>query len=402
MSGPLTGVKVLDFTHGVAGPYCTMLLADLGADVVKVEKPGRGDATRYMNVSSDFLDAIPESGGDYFLAINRNKRSVTLDLASAAGRELALRLSEWADIVVQSFRPGVMDRLGLGYEVMRARNPQVIYASLSAYGPNGPMAQQPGMDVAIQARSGVMSITGYPGGEPVKPGASLADFSAGVHLTVAVTAALYSRAVTGVGQEVNVSLLDSTMSMLSNYVVAVQDGGARIQPMGSGHPQLVPFQAFQSADGHIVIATGTNSLFRRLCVVLGREDIAEDARFRTNQERVVHREALVEILTAVTRARTTAEWLELFEANKIPCAPVNTLQEAFADREVVDNGMLVELQHPKVGAIHVIGTPYRFGGTPAAVRTAPPLLGEHTDSVLEEVLLLDRESMEALREDGVL
>ena len=282
---PLTDVKILDFTHGVAGPVTTMILADLGADVVKIEKPGRGDASRYMNVSKRFVADIPASGGDYYLAINRNKRSSTLDLQNEQGRDVAQRLIGWADVVIENFRPGVMAKLGLDFERAREINAGIIYASLSAYGETGPLGGHPGMDVAVQARSGVMSITGYPGSEPVKPGASLADFSGGTHFAIAVLAALLYRERTGEGQQIKVNLLDATMAMIANYAVATLDGGAVIEPMGSGHPQLVPFQAFPAADGHIVIASGTNKLFRRLCQSLGTPELADDDRFVSNEAR---------------------------------------------------------------------------------------------------------------------
>jgi crotonobetainyl-CoA:carnitine CoA-transferase CaiB-like acyl-CoA transferase len=393
---PLSGVRILDFTHGVAGPVTTMILADLGADVVKIEKPERGDPSRYMNVSDRFVGDIPASGGDYFLAINRNKRSVGLDLHSERGQELAQGLIAWADVIVQNFRPGVMERLGLDYAHAREINPTTIYASLSAYGETGPLGGHPGMDVAVQARSGVMSITGYEGSDPVKPGSSLADFSGGTHLAVAILAAIVYRDRTGEGQEINVNLLDSTMAMLANYSVATLDGEADIKPMGSGHPQLVPFQAFPASDGHIVIATGTNKLFRTFCDVLKRPELAQDPRYKSNPSRVTNRVALVEILSEVTRQRSVAEWLETFEGAGIPCAPVNDLSTAFRQPQLVENGMIVEVDHPTYGTIHVLGVPYNFSVSKCAVESPPPLLGEHTREVLAEILGLDADETDAL------
>jgi crotonobetainyl-CoA:carnitine CoA-transferase CaiB-like acyl-CoA transferase len=394
-------MRVLDLTHGVAGPYAAMLLGDLGAEVWKIEKPGRGDPTRYMNVSTRFVDDIPAGGGDYFLAINRNKLSIAVDLQAEEGRALALRLVEQADIVVSNFRPGVMGRLGLSYEDCRAVNPSVVYASLSAYGEAGPLAHQPGMDVAVQARSGVMAITGHGQGGPVKPGASIADFGGGAHLTVAVLAALLRRQRTGEGSEVHVSLLDAMMSLLSNYSVAVIDGGAEISPMGSGHPQLVPFQSFPSADGDIVIATGTNRLYRDLCTVLEVPDLAEDPRFRTNVERVANRDLLVALLSERTRTRTTADWLETFEVAEIPCAPVNTLGDAFAEEQLDAQGMIVEVPHPVHGAVHVVAAPYTFDGARPGVRVAPPRLGADSDAVLSAAGVAPAE-LERLRAAGVV
>lgn len=379
---PLSGITIADFTHGVAGPYAVSLLADLGAEVWKIEKPERGDPTRYMNVSKRFVAQIPESGGDYFLAINRNKQSVAIDLQEPEGRDIALRLVEQADVVVSNFRPGVMERLGVGYQACEGVRPGIIYASLSAYGERGPLAHQPGMDVAVQARSGVMHITGNGDGAPVKPGASIADFNGGSHLTIAILAALVRRGISGQGCQLHVSLLDAMASILSNYAVAVIDGGADIAPMGSGHPQLVPFQAFPSKDGSIVIATGTNRLFRDLCRVMGTNELTEDPRFENNVVRVQNREVLVELISQQTRQRSTAEWLILFEENEIPCAPVNNLTSAFSQEQLVAQGMVVEVKHPVYDNIHLISAPYTFDGQRPAIELAPPALGEHTGAVL--------------------
>jgi len=399
---PLEGIKILDFSHGVAGPFGTMLLADLGADVVKIEKPGRGDVSRYMNMSERFGGDIPRSGGDYFLTVNRGKRCLALDLAVPEGRAIALELGQWADVVVQSFRPGVMDRLGLGYEDFRKVNPQIVYSSLSAYGDKGPLAGQPGMDVAVQARSGVMSITGLQGGEPVKPGVSLSDFSGGAHLAMAMMAGLLFRQRTGQGQSLSVSLLDATMIMLSNFVVAAVDGGMVIEPMGSGHPQLVPYQAFPSADGFVVISSGTNKLFRELCVVLGAPELSADARFKTNPDRVKHRKEIVPLIGALTIKRTTADWLALFEKHGIPAAPVNTMKEAFTHPQMTENGSLVEFDHPVYGKIHLVGSPYKFGVAESGATRRPPLLGEHTDEVLGSILSMSPGRLAELRSRGVI
>ena len=399
---PLEGTFILDFTHGVAGPYATMLLADLGADVVKVEKPGRGDATRYLNVSEKFVGDIPRSGGDYFLSINRNKRTVAIDLATPKGSALALQLAGKADVVVQSFRPGVMTRLGLDEKQVRSVNPEVIYGSVSGYGLTGPLADHPGMDVVIQARSGVMAITGYPGSDPVKCGVSLADFAAGVHMSNALLGAIVYKLRSGKGQGVQVSLLDATISMLANYAVAVIDGDEEIKPMGSGHPQLVPFQAFPSGDGFIVIGTGTNKLWSHLCAVLGLVDLPHDPRFATNPDRVRHRTELIPILSAKLRERTTAEWLSTFEREGIPCAPVNSLKQAFAEPQLAINEMIVEVPHPKYGSIHLVGVPYKYSESVCGIERRPPLLGEHTDEVLRERLQMEPAAISALAAERVI
>lgn len=396
-------IRVLDLTHGVAGPFSTMILGDFGCDVLKIERPGRGDASRYMNVSPRFLTDIPLVGGDYFMAINRNKRSVTIDFKDERGIELVQRLADQADIVVQNFRPGVVDRLGIGPEQLMARNPRLIYASLNAYGDKGPLATHPGMDVAVQARSGVMSITGHGGDEgPVKPGVSLADFSGGVHLSLGIMAALFRRQFSGKGEDVRVSLLDATMSMLINYSVAVTDGAADIAPMGSGHPQLAPFEAVPTSDGWIVIAPGTNRLFADLCELLERKDLLDDERFASNPLRVRHRPELMAELKPDFLLRTTKDWLQELENASIPCAPVNTLKEAFADEQLIANNMLKTIQHPMIGALTQLGSPYRMGGEELPIRMPPPMLGEHTDAVLSQLLGLASDELEALHADSVI
>jgi crotonobetainyl-CoA:carnitine CoA-transferase CaiB-like acyl-CoA transferase len=396
-------IRVLDLTHGVAGPFSTMILGDFGCDVLKIERPGRGDASRYMNVSPRFLTDIPLVGGDYFMAINRNKRSVTIDFKDKRGIDLVRRLADQADIVVQNFRPGVVDRLGIGPEELMARNPRLIYASLNAYGDKGPLATHPGMDVAVQARSGVMSITGHGGDEgPVKPGVSLADFSGGLHLSLAIMAALFRRQFSGKGEDVRVSLLDATMSMLINYSVAVTDGAADIAPMGSGHPQLAPFEAVPTSDGWIVIAPGTNRLFTDLCQLLKRQDLLDDERFASNPLRVQHRPLLLAELKPEFLTRTTKDWLLELEDAGIPCAPVNTLKEAFADDQLVANNMVKTVQHPMLGALTQLGSPYRMGGEELPIRMPPPMLGEHTDDVLSQLLALSAAELESLHSDSVI
>lgn len=403
MHRPLEGLKVLDLTHGVAGPYCTMVLGDLGCDIVKIEKPERGDATRYMNVSDRFHSRIPDVGGDYFLAINRNKRSVCVEMKSPEGRAICEELATWADIVVQNFRPGVTARLGLDYESLRKFNPKLIYANISAYGTDGVLAEKSGMDVAVQARSGVMRITGaIDSDEPVRPGVSLADFGGGIYLATAILAALFDRERTGRGQEVSVSLLDATMSMLINYSVAVMDGGAQLKPLGSGHPQLVPYQAFPTADGHVVVATGTNKTYREFCKAIGRPDLIDDARFASNQSRVAHRLAIVDTLSAVFRTRTTAAWIDVLETADIPCAPVNTLATAYDELNTTSPGMTTTVTHPALGALSQLGVPFRFSEAGGDIRRPPPMLGEHTHEVLTGLLGRSEDDVASLRKRKIV
>jgi crotonobetainyl-CoA:carnitine CoA-transferase CaiB-like acyl-CoA transferase len=400
---PLDGIKVLDFTHGVAGPYCSMVLGDLGADIIKIEKPGRGDPTRYMNVSESFRGDIPRVGGDYFLAINRNKRAITVELKEDRGRKICYDLAKWADVAVQSFRPGVMSKLGLDYQALRAVNSRLIYGNLTAYGQNGPLAKRAGMDVAVQARSGVMKLTGRIGDDqPLRTGVSLADFGGGIFLATALITALYVRERTGRGQEIDISLLDATMSLLSNYTVACYDGGARLKPMGSGHPQLVPYQAFPTSDGYIVIGAGTNKLYRDMCLAMRLDDLRQDPRYATNQDRVLRRDELVPKLSEVMKTKTTAEWLLIFEAGDVPCAPVNEMHDALHEPQLAANGMIQEIDHPAIGKLHVTGSAFKFSEMHCDIRRHPPMLGEHTEQVLADVLNYSQEEIGRLRADAVI
>lgn len=403
MRRPLEGLKVLDLTHGVAGPYCTMVLGDLGCDIIKIEKPERGDATRYMNVSERFHTDIPRIGGDYFLAINRNKRAISVELKSTEGRKICEELAAWADIVVQNFRPGVTERLGLDYQSLRKFNPRLIYGNISAYGTEGNLSEKAGMDIAVQARSGVLRITGASdSNEPVRPGSSLADFGGGIYLTTAILAALYHRERTGMGQEVSVSLLDATMSLLINYSVAVMDGQAEVQPLGSGHPQLVPYQAFPTADGHVVVATGTNKTYREFCCAIERPDLMVDTLFASNQSRVKNRKAMVAQLVPVLQLKTTQAWIEILEAADIPCAPVNDLRTAFAELAQTSPAMTQVVDHPGLGKLSQLGVPFKFSECEGDIRRPPPMLGEHNEEVLKGLLNRSDIDVAALRAAKVI
>ena len=395
MRKPLDGLKVLDLTHTVAGPYCTMVLGDLGCDVIKVEKPGRGDSTRFMNVSDKFHGDIPRVGGDYFLAINRNKRSVCIELKSPEGRAAMEKLAAWADIVVQNFRPGVTKRLGLDFESLRKINPRLIYANISAYGTQGSMATKPGMDVAVQARSGVMRITGMEGSsDPLRQGVSIADFGGGIYMVTAILTALYDRERTGQGQEVSIAMLDVTMSLLINYSVAVLDGKAKVAPIGSGHPQLVPYQAFTTSDGYVVVGAGTNKTYREFCNAIGQPQLAADPRFATNQLRVKNRGQLVPEINRLMSVRTTREWLDILDAADVPAAPVNDLPTAFADLQQISPDMVQSMPY-EGGELHQLGVPFHFSNCGGDLRRPPPLLGEHTDEVLRGLLQLDEATARA-------
>ncbi|MEV6942776.1 CaiB/BaiF CoA-transferase family protein [Streptomyces sp. NPDC051172] len=374
----LAGVRVLDLSRILSGPVATMVLADLGAEVIKVEDTKDGDDTRQW--------APPYQGDEsaYFLAANRNKRGIGVDLKSEQGREFVLRLADRADVVVENFRPGTADRLGLGYGDLSARNPGLVYASISGYGQTGPWASRPGYDAIAQAQSGMMSITGEVGGPPLRPGVATADIGAGMWATIGILAALYSRKSTGRGQHVDVSLLDGQLAWLTYVAGGYFATGKTPGPHGSAHPTIVPYQALPTADGHLMIAAGNDKLFGRLTEVLGVPDLAVDPRFAGNPDRVRHRRTLIPLLEAALARHGSAEWAELLDAAGVPCAPIATVADALSSPQAEARGMVVELDHPTVGQLHAVGSPLKLSHTPARIRSAPPLLGQHTDEVLAE------------------
>ena len=394
--GPLAGVKVLDLTRVLAGPYCTMFLGDLGAEVVKIEQPEVGDDTRAWGP--------PFVGGEsaYFLCINRNKKSVTLDLKSNQAVGLLRRLAEGADVLVENFRPGTMERLGLGERELRAVNPRLIYASLSGFGADGPMKDWPGYDLIIQAWGGLMSVTGMPDGEPTKVGVAIVDIVAGLMLGKAILAALFARERTGVGQKLETSLLEAEVACLinagSNYLV----GGVVPGRWGNAHPNIVPYQSFKSRDGYLVIGVASEGIWRRLCQAIGMPGLADDPRFARNPQRVEHRGELIDILTEIFLQRDTAAWMTLLIDAGVPCAPVQTIDQVFHAPQVIAREMVVEIPHPTAGTLRMAGLPVKFSGTPAAIRLAPPLLGQHTAEVLRSWLRLDDSAIDDLKSKGVI
>ena len=394
--GPLAGVKVLDLTRVLAGPYCTMFLGDLGAEVVKIEQPDVGDDTRAWGP--------PFAGGEsaYFLCINRNKKSVTLDLKSNQAVGLLRRLAEGADVLVENFRPGTMERLGLGERELRAVNPRLIYASLSGFGADGPMKDWPGYDLIIQAWGGLMSVTGMPDGEPTKVGVAIVDIVAGLMLGKAILAALFARERTGVGQKLETSLLEAEVACLinagSNYLV----GGVVPGRWGNAHPNIVPYQSFKSRDGYLVIGVASEGIWRRLCQAIGMAGLADDPRFARNPQRVEHRGELIDILTEIFLQRDTAAWATLLIDAGVPCAPVQTIDQVFLAPQVIAREMVVQVPHPTAGTIRMAGLPVKFSGTPASIRLAPPLLGQHTAEVLRSWLRLDDSAIDDLKSKGVI
>ncbi|MEH0110862.1 CaiB/BaiF CoA-transferase family protein [Tersicoccus sp. MR15.9] len=374
--GPLRDLVVLDLSRILSGPFATMTLADLGADVIKVEQPGQGDDTRQWG---------PPFAGDqaaYFLSVNRNKRSLAVDLKTPEGLDAVRRLAAKADVVVENFRPGTAERLGLGYEELSAANPGLVYASISGYGQTGPDATRAGYDAIAQARSGIMSVTGETDGPPVRVGVSSADLVAGTWAVIGILAALRERDRTGEGQWVDVSLLDGSVSWLT-YVAAGYFASREVpRRYGSAHPTIAPYQAFPTADGFIMIAVGNDSLWRRFAPAVGRPDLTEDPRFTTNPLRVAHRDELIGIVEETLAGGTTAEWLRRLEDAGVPVGPIQNVAEAVADPQVVARGMVQEVEHPTAGPLRTLACPIRLTRTPASVRTAPPLLGQHSDEIL--------------------
>ncbi len=395
-SGPLDGIRVLDLTRVLAGPYCTMFLGDLGADVLKVEQPKVGDDTRGWGP--------PFVGGEsaYFLCVNRNKKSLTLDLKFDQGVNLLRRLAAVADVLVENFRPGTMDKLGLGERELRALNPRVIYASLSAFGSDGPMSDWPGYDLIVQAWGGLMSITGMPNGEPTKVGVAIIDIVAGLMLGKGIVAALFAREKLGVGQKIDTSLLEAEVASLinvgSNYLVEGKIPGR----WGNAHPSIVPYQSFKTADGYLVIGVASEGIWQRFCHALGRAELADDPRFAKNSQRVENRVTLVGILSEIFLSRETDAWMRLLNEAGVPCAPVQTIDQVFSAPQVLHREMLVAVEHPTAGAVRMAGIPVKFSTTPASIRLPPPLLGQHTEEVLRTWLMMGDNEIDDLKSQGVI
>jgi crotonobetainyl-CoA:carnitine CoA-transferase CaiB-like acyl-CoA transferase len=384
----LVGIRVIDLSHQAAGPWCTSLLGDLGADVIKVEKPGRGDGIRYADRTGRLP---PEIGGLNFQGLNRNKRGLTIDIGQEAGCALVRRLVAQSDVLVENFRPGVMERHGLGWETLSGENPRLVYCSITAFGPRGPLAQKPGMDLILQATGGLMGHTGEPGGPPIKSAPPVADINTGIYAALGICAALLERDRSGRGQRVDVAMLDAVVSLFSDIAANVLTDGQQYGKFGSGHPDLVPYQAFPASDGWFIVACLTNAFFKRLCAAIGREDLLADPRFGTNDLRVKHRDEIVPILSDVFRTRRCGEWIALLESHDIPACRVNTLADILAHPQIEANGAVVEKSDGRRGRIRTLGPPVKLSATPTGVARLAPALGEHTDEVLREFGLADAE-----------
>jgi crotonobetainyl-CoA:carnitine CoA-transferase CaiB-like acyl-CoA transferase len=376
---PLAGLRVLDLSRVLAGPLCTMMLGDLGADVVKVERPGAGDDTRTWG--PPWAEGPEGREAAYYLCVNRNKRSVAADLKTAEGRDLVRRLARGADVLVENFAPGTMERMGLGYDALAAENPRLVWCSITGYGSDGPEPGRPGYDFAVQARAGWMAVTGDPAGDPTKVGVAVVDVLTGQNAAVAVLAALRERDGSGRGQRVEVALFDTALAGLINVAQAALVTGREPVRYGNAHPTIVPYQAFEAVDRPFVVAVGNDGQWRRLCEGLGWDDLASEGRFATNPGRVEHREALASVLAERFRARTAADWLARLEAAGVPCGPVQSVGEALRDPVFTERGGLWPMHGATYGAIDTVASPLRFSRTPAALARPAPGLGEHTDEI---------------------
>lgn len=378
MQGALDGVRVVDLSRVLAGPFCTMMMGDLGADVIKVEPPS-GDETRSWG---------PPYAGDlsaYYLTVNRNKRSVVLNLKTAEGQEVLHRLVRDADVVVENWRPGKAEQLGAGYDELRTLNPNLIYCSISGFGQDGPYRDLPGYDYVIQAMGGLMSITGEPDGPPLKVGVAVVDLFAGLFALSGILAALRAREMTGRGQKIDISLLDSQVAMLANVAMNYLIGGAVPKRLGNRHPNIVPYETFPARDGDIVVAVGNDKQFQRLCEALGHPEWATDSRFSSNGERVKHREALVSLLHPEFKKRTRGDWMKTLSRYDIPCGPIQTVDQVFQDPQVLFRQMLIHVTDREIGKVPLIGSPFKLSETHVTFRQGPPRFGEHTYDVLKEI-----------------
>jgi len=415
VSSPLSGVRVLDLSRVLAGPWCTQTLADLGADVVKVERPLRngqgGDDTRGWG--PPFLkdrDGRDTAEAAYYLGTNRNKRSITIDIAQPDGQALIRRMAEHSDVFVENFKVGDMARYGLDAASLLALNPRLVYCSITGFGQTGPYRDRAGYDYAIQGMGGLMSVTGpsraeidddAPGGGPQKVGVAVADLFTGMYATTAILAALRHRDATGQGQAIDMALLDTQVAMLANLGANYLTTGVAPQRAGNAHQNIVPYQVFEVADGHMILAVGNDGQFAKFCEVAGRRELANDPRFARNADRVRHRATLVPLLADVMKRRPRADWLAALEAAKVPCGPINDLADVFDDPQVLERGMTIELPHPLAQTVRLVASPMKFTRTPVQYRRAPPLLGEHTDEVLRE-MGLGAQEIAALRNSRIL
>lgn len=400
---PLEGIRVLDLSRAVAGPYCAMILGDLGADVIKVERPGRGDDSRGWGPPFVGESYGPYPGeSTYFITFNRNKHSVTLNLKSPQGQEIVHRFAAVSDVLVENYRTGVLDRMGLGFNDLHDLNPRLVYCSISGYGRTGPYAERPGYDFIIQAEGGMMGIIGPEEGPPYRVGVPIVDITSGMFAATAVLAAMRVRDHTGKGQLVDISLLDTQVALLTNVASNYLMGGAEPRRLGNAHPNITPYEAFRARDRWFVLAAASERQWALLCDTIGRPELKDDPRFATNEVRIANRGALGKVLGETLAARDADEWLAVLREAGLPCGPINTVPDVFDHPQAQARGLTLEAEHPTAGPLQLTGFPYKLSHTPAEVRQPPPLLGQHTEELLSELLSYSAEEVALLREQGVI
>jgi len=385
--GTLSKLRVLDLSRVLAGPWASQMLADLGAEVIKIERPGSGDDTRgwgppYMKDSS----GAETSESAYFLCTNRGKQSVCVDMKTSEGQTVLRQLAGECDVVIENFKVGDAARYGLDYATLAARHPRLVYCSITGFGQTGPLQARPGYDFLVQAMGGLMSVTGTPDGEPQKVGVALTDIMTGLYATIGILAALAEREQSGLGQSVDLALLDVTAATLANQASNYLVGGLNPTRLGNAHPNIVPYQSFVARDGHLIVAVGNDAQFRRFVIALQRPELAEDVRFASNRDRVRHREQLIPLLQAALLERDKSEWLRILEQAQVPAGPINSVAEVFEEPQILARGMRVRVPHPDNAELELVGNPIKLSRTPVEYRRPPPKLGEHTASVLENLL----------------
>jgi formyl-CoA transferase len=406
MSGPLSHIRVLDLTRVLAGPWCAQNLADLGAEVIKVERPKKGDDSRAYGPPW-IKDASGKETREaaYFMAANRGKKSITIDIAKPAGQAIVRDLAKRSDVLLENYKTGDLARYGLGYEDLKALNPRLIYCSITGFGQTGPYRERPGFDFMVQGMGGFMSVTGErddrPGGGPQRAGVPIVDIMTGMYATIAVTAAIASRERTGAGQYIDMALLDTQVAILANQGMNYLATGVPPGRLGNTHPNIVPYQSFKTKDGDIILACGNDNLFNKFCEVADAMHLPKDPRFATNAKRVENRAAMDEVLAPIFKQRTTAEWVAALEKGGVPCGPINNLKEVFEDPQVKARGMRIELPHATAGKVPLIRSPMRFSGTPIEHAMGPPTLGQHTDEVLAS-LGRSADEIARLKQEGVV
>ncbi|MTI71661.1 MAG: CoA transferase [Firmicutes bacterium] len=385
----LEGIKVLDLTRVLVGPYCTMILADLGAEVIKVERPEVGDDSRSF---SPFI----ENESAYFISLNRGKKSIDLDLKEPKDKLILEKLIEKVDVIVENFRPGTMEKLGFGYEDIKKINPSIIYASMSGFGHTGPLSKYPAYDMIVQAMGGIMSITGEENSKPVRVGSSIGDITAGLFGTIGILAALNNRSKTNEGQKVDISMLDCQVAILENAIQRYEITGKIPKPLGTKHPSIAPFQAFKSKDSYIIIAAGNDNLFKKMCKAMYIEKIIEDERFKTNKDRLKNQDELINIIEKLTIKKTTKEWIEIFSVKGVPAGPIDTIDKVINNPQVNERDMIVNINHPRIGDMKVAGSPIKLSKTPVEIEKSAPDLGEHKKWVFKHILKLNDNELKEL------